>query len=413
MLAPSFLEDLTTPMKTPVDSLVQSPQKKLKIAVLIRDFISTGGAEKYALEVTRRLALDHDVHVFAQHWSFDGKEEIHFHRIPRLFIKPSFLNQLLFSYLTGRSVDPSFDIIHTYERVSHFDVFTIQSSCFRSLITRQKSLWQRMLVWLSVVISPRKMAYLWLEKKQFTYDKGRLLIAVSENIKKNVQDNYPLSDDSFRLAYTAVDSNMAKKGGNNNRQKELRSKFGIAENDLVFLFVGTEFKRKGLDALLKAAASIPRSNIKLVVAGGGGGKLNEYIKLAEKLGLGDDIIFLGLVRDVQELYAISDVYILPTLSDPCPLAPLEAMASGVATIMSCPKYAGTAELIRNGEALILQDPKDSNEIANALRRLMDDSYREELKEKGRRLAEKLTWERTTEATLSAYYEVVGRKRAMQ
>jgi UDP-glucose:(heptosyl)LPS alpha-1,3-glucosyltransferase len=397
------------PIRTTFNSPAQSPQKKLKIAVLIRDFVSTGGAEKYALEVTRRLALDHDVHVFAQDWSFDGKEKITFHRIPRFFIKPSFLNQLLFSYFTHRSVDPSFDIIHTYERVSHFDVFTIQSSCFRSLITRQKSFWRRMLVWLSVFISLRKMAYLWLEKKQFAYDKGRLLIAVSENIKKNVQDNYPLPDESFRLAYTAVDSNIAKKGGDNNRQKELRPKFGIAENDLVFLFVGTEFKRKGLDALLKAAASIPRSNIKLVVAGGGGGKLKEYTKLAEKLGLGDDIIFLGLVRDVEELYAISDVYILPTLSDPCPLSPLEAMASGVATIMSCSKYAGTAELIKNGEALILEDPKDSQEIASALHRLMDESYREELKEKGRRLAEELTWERTTEDTLSTYYEVLERK----
>ena len=173
--------------------------------------------------------------------------------------------------------------------------------------------------------------------------------------------------------------------------------------------MGTECIRLGLDALLKAAASIPRSNMKLVVAGGGGGKFNKYIKLAEKLGLGDDIIFLGLVRDVEELYAISDAYILPTLSDPCPLSPLEAMASGVATIMSCSKYAGTAELIKNGEALILENPKDSREIANALRRLMDEGYRHELSERGRQLAETLTWEKTTEDTLSTYYEVLERK----
>jgi UDP-glucose:(heptosyl)LPS alpha-1,3-glucosyltransferase len=149
--------------------------------------------------------------------------------------------------------------------------------------------------------------------------------------------------------------------------------------------------------------------MKLVVAGGGGGRLEAYMKLAENLGLGDDIIFLGLVREVEELYAMSDACILPTLSDPCPLVPLEAMASGVATIMSCSKYAGTAELIRNGEALILEDPKDADEIANALRRLMDESYRKELGEKGRQLAETLTWERTTEDTLSIYYEVLERK----
>jgi glycosyltransferase involved in cell wall biosynthesis len=85
------------------------------------------------------------------------------------------------------------------------------------------------------------------------------------------------------------------------------------------------------------------------------------------------------------------------------------MASGVATIMSCSKYAGTAELIRNGEALILEDPRDADEIANALLRLTDESYRKELGEKGRQLAETLTWERTTEDTLSTYYEVLERK----
>jgi UDP-glucose:(heptosyl)LPS alpha-1,3-glucosyltransferase len=409
ILNSSHMKDLLMPTKTPSDSPTQSPQKGLKIAVLIRDFVSTGGAEKYAMEVTRRLALDHDLHVFAQHWSFDGKEKITFHRVPRFFIKPSFLNQLLFSYFTHRSVDQSFDIIHSYERVSLFDVFTIQSSCFRSLITRHKSLWRRILVWLAVFLSPRKMAYLWLERKQFTYDKGRLLIAVSENIKQNVQDNYSLPDDSFRLAYTAVDSVFAIKGGNNKRRKELRSQFGITEDDLVILFVGTEFKRKGLDALLKAAASIPRSKIKLVVAGGGGGRLKEYTKLADELVLGNDIIFLGLVRNVEELYTMSDIYILPTLSDPCPLSPLEAMASGVATIMSCSKYAGTAELIKNGEALILENPKDTQEIASALRRVMEKSYRDDLSKKGRQLAETLTWERTTEATLATYYEVLERK----
>ncbi len=79
--------------------------------------------------------------------------------------------------------------------------------------------------------------------------------------------------------------------------------------------------------------------------------------------------------------------------------------------MSGSKYAGTAELIRNGEALILEDPEDAKEIAHALRRLMEGGYRKELGEKGRQLAETLTWERTTEATLSTYYEVLGRKQS--
>jgi glycosyltransferase involved in cell wall biosynthesis len=71
-------------------------KKRLKIAILIRNFVTTGGAERYAMEVTRRLAKDHEVHVFAQEWTYYGNEKIYFHRIPKYFERPSFLNQLVF-----------------------------------------------------------------------------------------------------------------------------------------------------------------------------------------------------------------------------------------------------------------------------------------------------------------------------
>jgi glycosyltransferase involved in cell wall biosynthesis len=91
------------------------------------------------------------------------------------------------------------------------------------------------------------------------------------------------------------------------------------------------------------------------------------------------------------------------------MAPVEAMLAGVATIMSCPRYCGTAEHIKNGEALILKNPKDPNEIAEALQRLMDESFRNELRLKGQALASKLTWDETTANTLSTYYEVLQKK----
>jgi len=219
-------------METAFRQSIIPPRKKLKIAVLIRDFVSTGGAERYALEVTRRLALEHDVHVFAQEWDYEGGEKITFHRIPKFNTKPSFLNQLLFSYFTRRFLDESFDIIHTHERVSHFDVLTIHCPTFRSVLTQHKSPWRRFLVWFSVACSPRKLAYLWLEKKQFTLKRKRLLIAVSENVKKNVQTNYPLPDEYFRLAYPGVDSGMAITGDSDSHLTELRSKLGISDNDL-------------------------------------------------------------------------------------------------------------------------------------------------------------------------------------
>lgn len=76
----------------------EQPLSRLKIAVLIKRFVRTGGAEKYAMEVVRRLAVDHEVHVFAHEWVFDGPEPITFHKIPRVCRKPAWVNQLFFSY---------------------------------------------------------------------------------------------------------------------------------------------------------------------------------------------------------------------------------------------------------------------------------------------------------------------------
>ena len=364
--------------------------------------------ERYVVEVTRRLALRHDVHVFCQEWSWNGDEKIHFHVIPKYIEKPSILSLLLFSYLTRKYLDKSFDIIHSHERVTCFDTLTVHCPCFRSYITEEKSRLKRFLQWISVALSPRKIAYLWLEKRQFTYKKGRILIAVSEKVKKNVQENYPLPDDYFGFAYPGVDSNFMEKGEDGKDREKTRSNLGIDSDDMVVLFVGTEFRRKGLDSLFRGFAMIDRSDMKLVVAGGG--DQARYRRLASKLGIEDRVMFLGLVDGIEEIYRMSDIYILPTLSEPAGMSPIEAMAAGVPAVLSSSRYAGSAELIKHGEALILENPDQPGDIADALSRLMDKDLRMELGERGRNLAKGLTWEKTTQDTLAVYYRILELKR---
>lgn len=382
------------------------PSSRLKIAVLIKRFVKTGGAERYAMEVVRRLAWNHDVHVFAHEWSYEGPEPITFHKIPRLCVKPAWANQLLFSYLTQRAVGQEFDIIHSFEKVTHCDVMTVQSPCFGNPSGGGQSLWKRISSWIGLMLSPRRLAWRWLESRQFSERGAQVVIAVSEQVKRNVQAHYLLPDQRFRLAYTGVELPGASAETHQQAHASLRAQLEIAHSDLVVLFVGTEFKRKGLDALLQGLALLPRSRFTLLVAGGGGGRLDQYKALVDKLQLGREVKFLGLVSDVERLYPIADVFMLPTLADPCPLSPLEAMAAGVATVMSSSEFNGSAELVRNGEALILSDPTNPQEIAAILMTLMDGQTRAALAEKGRQLVRQITWEKTTADTLSAYNDVI-------
>lgn len=383
--------------------------RRLKIAVIIKRFVRTGGAEKYAMEVVRRLALAHEVHVFAHEWVFEGPEPMTFHKIPRVCHKPAWVNQLFFSYFCRNAVATGFDVVHSFEKVPMFDVMTVQSPCFKSPERKGAGRWKARLDWVRVALSPRKLAWRWIEARQFAEDGRRVIIAVAEKVKQNVQDCYGLPDDYFRLAYTGVEVPKIARGYSQQESDAMRAQLGLSADDVVVLFVGTEFKRKGLDALLQGFALVPRGRFKLLVAGGGGGKLDYYKSLTDKMQLGSEVRFLGLVQEIERVYPIADLYILPTLADPCPLAPLEAMAAGIATIMSASDFNGSAELIRNGEAHLLFDPHDPREIADVLMKLTDNRVRQELAEKGCQLVRQLTWDKTAAETLSAYRMAIERK----
>lgn len=388
------------------------PGGRLKIAVLIKRFVRTGGAERYAMEIVRRLAWGHDVHVFAHEWSYDGAEPLTFHKVPRLCVKPAWMNQLMFSYLTQRAVGQDFDIVHSFEKVTQCDVMTVQSPCFGNPSDEGDGIWNRLMRGMGAITSPRKFTWRWLESRQFSERGAKIVIAVSEQVKRDVQAHYRVPDQRLRLAYTGVE--LPDAGGEISRLSEaaLRTQLGVSPNDVVLLFVGTEFKRKGLDALLQGVALLPRSRCTLLVAGGGGGRLDYYKAMADSLGIGREVRFLGLVSDVGRLYPVADVFVLPTLADPCPLSPLEAMAAGVATVMSSSEFNGSAELIKQGEAVILSNPNDPHEIATALTKLMDRPTRTALAENGRQLVRQFTWDKTTAETLAAYRDVI-KARALQ
>jgi UDP-glucose:(heptosyl)LPS alpha-1,3-glucosyltransferase len=381
-----------------------NPTKRLKIAVLVRNFVTTGGAERYAFKVSKRLAAKHEVHIFCQTWDEQLLDGMTVHRIPRPLPRPSFLNQLLFSWFCDRAVDSSFDLIYSHERVRRFDVLSIHCPCYRGFLTQSRGL-RKIMRWLGELTSPRGLAYLWLEKSQYTAKPGRLLIADSRMVADDVLANYPNLPAAFiKVAYPGVDLAEIDLALEKTDRASERNRLGLNPEDLALLFVGTEFKRKGLDYLLEALSLIKGKKIKLLIAGAG--DIGGYQHKAEQLGIAGQVTFLGKIADICPLYIMADAFVLPTLSDPCPIAPLEAMTCGTATIMSAASYCGTAEHVRHNEAIIVRNPRDSREIARAIEGLLDQDIRLAYAQKGRELGQTLGWEHTTALTLDVFAEVL-------
>ena len=368
----------------------------MKIALLIRRYITTGGAERYAVEVARRLADKHEVHIFAQEYDH-VPQRMTIHRVPLHFRKPRYLNQWWFSWWTSKNVR-GFDLVYAHERLTQFDVMHIHSGTFVGglwgVARAEKK--NRFLIWLKILTQPRISAYWLLEKLHFRPLPGRRWIAVSEMTKREVQLFYPIPDDRFFIAHSGADAPSANV---DDVRKKWRTKLNAGEQDVLLIFVGSQFDRKGLDALIAALGILRDRPCKLLVLGGG--KTEAYRQQAAELQISDKIIFAGLVKNTSDFYAASDIFVLPTLSDPSPLSPLEAMAHGCATVMSCGRYNGAAEHIQNGEAILLDNPRNPVEIADAIKRLMTPALRGEFARKGRALVEKLTWDRTADIVIRA------------
>jgi UDP-glucose:(heptosyl)LPS alpha-1,3-glucosyltransferase len=348
------------------------------------------------VEVARRLAKVHELHVFAQEWDHEPAG-MTLHRVSRLFKKPAYADRWWFSWQTSRRTR-GFDAVYSHEKVTRFDVMNVHCGTFVGGLrgTERGEPKSPMRIWIKTLTDPSIGANWLLEKIHYTTKPGRYWVADADMVKREVQRYYPIPDDRFLIAHSGVDEPGPDVA---TRRTEWRRKLGFHDGDLIVLFVASEFRRKGLGPLVEALGLLKERAPKLVIVGGD--DRTPFAGRARELGIGDRVIWAGRVNNVNDYYALSDVLVLPTLSDPSPLAPLEAMAHGCAAIVSCARYTGAAELVRQGEAILLEDPRNPSEIAHALACLLDPTARKRYADKGRDLVRSLSWDRTAGVVMAA------------
>ena len=117
--------------------------------------------------------------------------------------------------------------------------------------------------------------------------------------------------------------------------------------DKVVTFLGRITFQKGPEYFIEAAAKVLKrtENVRFVMAGSGD-MMNRCIRHVARLGISDKFHFTGFLRgaDVQKMFALSDVYIMPSVSEPFGISPLEAMRTNVPSIIS--KQSGAAEVLK-------------------------------------------------------------------
>ncbi|HSI34154.1 MAG TPA: glycosyltransferase [Tepidisphaeraceae bacterium] len=182
------------------------------------------------------------------------------------------------------------------------------------------------------------------------------VIAVSILTKNICVHHYGVDPSKVEVVYNAVEVN-----GNGDFDEE---KYKIHSDEKIVLFLGRITMQKGPEYFLAAAKKVLEvmDNVKFVMAGSGD-MIRRVIEMAAAMGIGHKVLFTGFLRgpDVERVFKMADLYVMPSVSEPFGIAPLEAMSHDVPVIVS--KQSGVSEVLNHA---LKVDFWDINEMANKI-----------------------------------------------
>ncbi len=387
----------------------------MKLALVIEHFDSTrGGAEHFTVWLAQQLAArstaagvkKHEIHIIChdlaaqvnryrqatQRASHDadrshqahpptpGEEVLpdglHFHRLRGMRLNSGLGFRRFGRRAAACARDLKPDVVHSMTVAypgqlyhPHAGIYAaIQAQAIASRATAASAKWKRLMLHLSL----KQRTLLALERRALGRAGGpEKVISLSPMMTRQFREHYPslqlqriveLPNPRMTPA-AAMDPARAAAD-----REWFRAHYRLGVEERVAIFVGHDFRRKGLRYAIEAIAKT-KTRWKLLVIGLG--KAREYIELADMLKLGDSnpggarVLFVGPTRETDRAYAAADALLLPTFYDSFGLVAVEALSHGLPVVST--EFLGAGNLITQHQVgTLVPTPKHIDEMAAAL-----------------------------------------------
>lgn len=341
----------------------------MKIALVRQRYNPYGGAERFVERAMTALAAqDVELTLLARAWSEASGPGTDGAGADRKLIRcdPFYIGRVWRDWSFARAVcaavnEHGFDLVQSHERISCCDVYRAGDGVHRQWLANRKraaGAWER----IALALHPYHWYTLAAEKRLFESPRLRAVICNSNMVKQELRRHFGLAEGKLHVIYSGIDLQAFHPRLRPAWRERKRKELGIADSALVFLFVGSGFRRKGLPQLLRALSGVRDAHLVVV---GADKELPRLRRAAEQARLPERVHFAGAQQDVKPWYGMADCFVLPSLYDPFPNAALEAMACGLPLITSL--QCGAAEFVESGvEGYVCRDPLDVVELARCL-----------------------------------------------
>ncbi len=304
-------------------------------------------------------------------------------------------NRLLFlsaRYFNQPKIDHLLKGIETYFN-PHFFVSPVSSRCRKVMTFHDLSFehypeffsWRKR-IWQKFLMRTKKEA-----------QKADKIIVVSNSTKNDLVNLYQIKEEKIKVIYSGIGDEFKPINDQKEKLNYVREKYNLPNNFI--LYFGTIEPRKNLVNLIKAFEVLrEKHSIRLVIAGTKGWLFKDVFKTVRESKYRNDIAFTGFVdqEDKPALYNLASLFVYPSFFEGFGFPPLEAMASGIPTIVS--NSSSLPEIVSQGALMI--NPKNMDELAWAMSlALTDHDLRNNLIKKGLEQARMFSWHKCAQETL--------------
>ena len=246
-------------------------------------------------------------------------------------------------------------------------------------------------------LNPLHPIYLLLERRCF--QKAKRIIANSTMIKKQIINTYNINPAKINVVYNGVES---KELNYQNSFNKLSKEFLIKESQSILLYVGSGFKRKGVEEFLQIISRLRNSNVKAFVLGKER-DIESYKNLSKKLNIDNQVIFTGPREDVDDFYTIGDIFLFPTHYEPFSNVVLEAM--NFKNVVFTTQQNGASEIL--DREFIMNNSQDFSVVHKIDSLLLNKDRLKSIQNNNREISKKFSIEKNLSETLKVINEVIN------
>ena len=331
----------------------------MKLAFALFHYFPYGGLERDMLAVARVCKTrGHEITIFCSDWRGDRPDDMPVVKLTVRAISNHGRAQEFAKHLQETLQHTPVDAVIGFNKMPGLDVYYAADVCFAQKAYEERNFFYR--------LTPRCRQYIALEKSVFGVDQSTEVLMISKAQIDIYQRYYRTPRERMHLLPPGIRRERILPDNYVTQRPQWRAQYGLRDSHLLMMFVGSDFRRKGLDRALHGIAALSpplRERVQLWIAGQDNEK--PFMNLVRTLNLENNVRFLGARDDVAQLLWSADALIHPAYSENTGTVLLEAMVAGLPVIAS--SACGYAHYITDNQlGCVLEGPITPIKTADAI-----------------------------------------------